>query len=88
MGCRKETKISHKDIKRDPEKPKKEHRFIDALDMLMNFGSYISQINVDMNFPPKSTTIQILKFSKNKFRFSYNAGSKYPNNRPIGFKEA
>ena len=80
--------MNRDDIKRDPEKPKKEHRFIDALDMLMNFGSYISQINVDMNFPPKSTTIQILKFSKNKFRFSYNAGSKYPNNRPIGFIEA
>lgn len=79
--------MNRDDIKRDSEKPKKEHKFIDALDMLMNFGSYISQINVDMHFPPESTTIKILKFSKNKFRFSYNGGAKYPNNRPIGFKE-
>ena len=78
--------MNRDDVKRTPDKPNKLHRFIDALDMLANFGSYISQITVDMD--SKSTKIQILKFSKNKFRFSYNGMAKKPANRPIGFKEA
>jgi len=61
-------------------------RYIEALNLLTNFGSYISQITVDMG--QTSTEIQIIKFSKNQFRFSYNGMSKAPGNRPIGFKEA
>jgi len=56
-----------------------------ALNLLAGFASFISQCTVDMT--AKTATIKILKFSKNEFRFSYNGGSKYPGNRPIGFKE-
>lgn len=62
---------------------KEEYR--EGLNLLADFGSFISQCTVDMD--AKSTTIKILKFSKNEFRFSYNAMSKAPGNRPIGFKE-
>jgi hypothetical protein len=58
----------------------------EALNLLANFGTFISQCTVDM--AAKSTTIKIIKFSKNEFRFSYNGMSKAPGNRPIGFKEA
>ncbi len=63
---------------------KKEYR--EALNLLADFGSFISQCTVDMD--AKSATVQLIKFSKNEFRFSYNGGAKYPGNRPIGFKEA
>ena len=59
--------------------------YVDALNMLVGHGNFVSQVTVDMT--QKETTIQIIKFSKNQFRFSYNGGSKYPGNRPIGFKE-
>ena len=60
--------------------------YLEALNLLANFGTYISQCTVDMS--AKSTIIKIIKFSKNQFRFSYNGMSKAPGNRPIGFKEA
>ncbi len=58
----------------------------EALNILANAGTFVSQCTVDME--KNTTTIQIIKFSKNEFKFSYNGGSKYPGNRPIGFKEA
>jgi len=57
----------------------------EALNLLAGFANFISQCTIDMT--ATTTTIKILKFSKNEFRFSYNGGSKYPGNRPIGFKE-
>ncbi len=74
------------DVKRNYDAKIYKHRFIDCLDMLMNFGSFIQQITVDME--DKTTKIAIIKFSRNKFRFSYNGMTKKPNNRSIGFKEA
>lgn len=61
-------------------------KYIEALNLLADFGSFISQITVDMSL--SITEIQIIKFSRNEFRFSYNGMSKAPGNRPIGFKEA
>ena len=56
-----------------------------ALNLLLNFGSNISQVTV--NLSNKSCDIAVIKFSKNTFKFSYNDMSKKPGNRPIGFKE-
>jgi hypothetical protein len=60
-------------------------KYKDVLNVLLNFGSYIHQITVDMY--SERLTISIASFKKSKFRFSYNAGSKYPANRPLGFKK-
>ena len=59
---------------------------VEALNLLAGFANYISQITVDMS--TTNTEVQIIKFAKNDFRFSYNGMSKAPGNRPIGFKEA
>lgn len=53
------------------------------LNLLLNYGSYIHQLTVNMY--SKNVEIQISSFKKQSFRFSYNAGTKYPGNRPIGF---
>ena len=58
----------------------------EALNLLADFGNYISQVTVNMT--ATDATISIIKFSKNEFRFSYNGMAKAPGNRPIGFKEA
>ena len=63
------------------EKP----QYTNALNLLMNFGSNISQVTV--NLSNKSCDIAVIKFSKNTFKFSYNDMSKKPGNRPIGFRE-
>jgi len=60
-------------------------KYIEALNILAGFASYISQITVNMS--KIHTEIQIIKFSKNKFKFTYNGMSNAPGNRPIGFKE-
>jgi hypothetical protein len=55
------------------------------LNLLLNFGSYIHQLTVDMSL--NSIDISITSFKESEFRFTYNAGSKYPANRPLGFKK-
>ena len=60
-------------------------QYINALNLLMDFGSNITQVTVNMS--NKSCNISVIKFSKNTFKFSYNDMSKNPGNRPIGFKE-
>jgi hypothetical protein len=55
------------------------------LNMLLNFGAYIHQTEVDMS--DSNINIKISRFKESEFRFSYNAGSKYPANRPLGFKK-
>jgi len=55
------------------------------LNVILNYGSLINQFNVNMR--PAEFEIQIKKFKTESFRFSYNGGSKYPANRPIGFKK-
>ena len=57
--------------------------YIKALNLITGFGSYISQVNVDLN--NIEMKIVITTFSKSKFKFSYNGMSKSPGNRPIGF---
>lgn len=60
-------------------------RYVEALNLLAGYANYILQATVDIDI--KTTSVKIIKFSKNKFRFSYNGMSKKPANRPIGFKE-
>jgi hypothetical protein len=60
-------------------------KYVEALNLLTGFASYISQITVNMS--SSLTEIQIIKFSKNRFKFTYNGMSNSPGNRPIGFKE-
>lgn len=58
-------------------------KYIKALNIITGFGSYISQVNVDIS--NNEMKIGIATFSKSKFKFSYNGMSKSPGNRPIGF---
>lgn len=58
-------------------------KYREILNLLLNFGSYINQLTVTMG--KKSFDISIVSFKKMNFRFSYNAGAKYPANRPLGF---
>ena len=60
-------------------------RYIEALNLLAGYANFILQATVDIDI--KTTTVKIIKFSKNQFRFSYNGMSKKPANRPIGFRE-
>ena len=59
-------------------------KYVTALNLITGFGSYISQVNVDID--KNEMKIGISTFSKSEFRFSYNGMSKSPGNRPIGFK--
>ena len=59
-------------------------KYVTALNLITGFGSYISQVNVDIG--KNEMKIGISTFSKSEFRFSYNGMSKSPGNRPIGFK--
>lgn len=58
--------------------------YLEVLNKLLNLGSFITQIESDLT--KSSIIINIKQFKKINFKFSYNAGSKYPGNRPIGFK--
>jgi hypothetical protein len=55
----------------------------EVLNTILNFGSYIHQLTVNMYI--SNLEINISSFKKQNFKFSYNAGTKYPGNRPIGF---
>ncbi len=58
-------------------------KYLDILNVILNYGSYIHQFTVNMDI--KQFDVSISSFKKTKFRFSYNAMSKKPSNRPIGF---
>lgn len=55
----------------------------DVLNILLNYGSFVHQFTVSLD--TASLQIAIASFKSESFRFSYNAGTKYPGNRPIGF---
>jgi hypothetical protein len=57
--------------------------YLFVLNELLNYASYIHQFSVDMYTDRLDITIE--SFKTKKFKFSYNAGAKYPANRPIGF---
>jgi len=59
--------------------------YLDALNTLMNYGSFIS--HVDVNLYPSSISVDISSVRKRFYRFSFNGMSKSLTNRPIGFKE-
>jgi hypothetical protein len=63
----------------------KNKRYVDTLNYILNFASYIHQF--DANLSNDSFNIKIHTFDKIKFRFSYNGMAKKPANRPIGFKK-
>jgi ribosome recycling factor len=54
-----------------------------VLNVILNYASFIHQFTVSLY--PESLQISISSFKKTSFKFDYNAGSKYPGNRPIGF---
>jgi hypothetical protein len=60
--------------------------YLFVLNELLNYASYIHQFSVDMYTDRLDITIE--SFKTKKFKFSYNAGAKYPANRPIGFISA
>lgn len=57
--------------------------YLMVLNIILNYGTYVHQFNVDMYSDRFDVSIE--SFKTKKFRFSYNAGAKYPANRPIGF---
>ena len=59
--------------------------YLKALNVLLNYGTYIHQF--DVNLYSDRFDIEIGSFKKKSFKFTYNGGAKYPGNRPIGFKE-
>lgn len=56
-----------------------------VLNILLNYGTFIQQIEVNLENTTASFTIT--KFKESQFAFSYNGMSKAPGNRPIGFKQ-
>ena len=58
-------------------------KYKEVLNILLNYGTFIQQIEIDLNI--KDFDITISKFKSNNFRFSYNGMSKKPGNRPVGF---
>lgn len=57
--------------------------YLDTLNMLLNYGSFVQQFDVDLYYD--RVKIEIEKFTTKKFRFSYNGVASTPGNRPIGF---
>lgn len=62
------------------------HPFVEALNTLMNYGTFVS--HVDMNLYSNSIDIKISSVTKRHYKFSFNGMSKSLTNRPIGFKES
>jgi hypothetical protein len=58
--------------------------YIDTLNMLLNYGSFVQQFDVDLEYDSINITIE--SFVNKNFRFSYNGLASNPGNRPIGFK--
>lgn len=54
-----------------------------VLNVILNYASFIHQFTV--NLRSDGLQISISSFKKASFKFDYNAGTKYPGNRPIGF---
>lgn len=57
--------------------------YLDTLNMLLNYGSFVQQFDVNLYYD--RVEIKIEKFTTKKFRFSYNGVASSPCNRPIGF---
>lgn len=57
--------------------------YLDTLNMLLNYGSFVQQFDVNLYYD--RVEIKIEKFTTKKFRFSYNGVASTPGNRPIGF---
>lgn len=58
---------------------------LNSIIQLSDLGSNIQQSTVDAT--NKDITFKIIRFNKNRFKFSYNAMMKSPANRPLGFSE-
>ena len=58
--------------------------YVDTLNMLLNYGSFVQQFDVNLNYDSIDITIE--SFVHKNFRFSYNGLAADPGNRPIGFK--
>jgi hypothetical protein len=58
--------------------------YLDTLNMLLNYGSFIQQFDIDLYYD--RIVMNIEKFKTKEFRFSYNGVASTPGNRPIGFK--
>lgn len=58
--------------------------YLDTLNMLLNYGSFIQQFDIDLYYD--KIVMNIEKFKTKEFRFSYNGVASTPGNRPIGFK--
>jgi hypothetical protein len=67
-------------IKRLNESP----RHLEVLNRIANAAN-VTQVTVRLF--PDSVGIDLARFSDGDFRFAYNAGTKYPSNRPLGFKK-
>jgi hypothetical protein len=70
-----------KEYLNDPKKG-----YLKVLNILLNYGTYIHQF--DVNMYNNSFDIFIGSFKQKQFRFSYNGMSNAPANRPLGFVEA
>lgn len=57
-----------------------------VLNVILNFATFVHTVYMDMSID--SVKISISSFKSQSFRFSYNAATKYPGNRPIGFIKA
>jgi hypothetical protein len=58
--------------------------YLETLNMLLNYGSFIQQFDVDLYYD--KIVMKIEKFKTKQFKFSYNGVASSPGNRPIGFK--
>lgn len=56
----------------------------EVLNQLLNYGSWVTQIEVNLSI--NSIDIIVSPFKKSNFSFTYNGMSKAPGNRPLGFK--
>jgi len=59
-----------------------DYKFV--LNELLNYGNFITQIEV--NLSESNIILNLQTFKKSNFVFSYNGMSKAPGNRPLGFK--
>jgi hypothetical protein len=59
--------------------------YLKVLNILLNYGSYVHQF--DVNMYSNKFEVKIGSFKKKHFRFSYNGMANAPANRPIGFIE-
>lgn len=58
---------------------------LEVLNTIANAATNLHQVTVNVHLD--KIEIHFADFSEAEFRFSYNAGIKYPSNRPLGFKK-